>query len=761
MTESSRKQTKAWKEKSIFTFSSSFKDSRVEAVLLKMARTYLGSEQAQRFERDELRLYANPFTGLTFEELSWFKLCDIAHETTRNFFSLIVIYHLLQCDDWRDGYREYLMPMFKEIEHVVKRSTAWRTGAPMKIAAVQQFFCHDDIRRLICFMNPSHDYFSCIVLQTENPHLKEALHGFYAQEESKTIMAFRTLEEKTGLVAKAFSFFIPDFRMTSTITEGTFWKQVDFVRNTYDKDSAAISYLFKFYAYLISGPMPDFLARSTLLDLQFLRNKSSIRYIRKGFHFMLPDIGMISEMKEEDKVVFIFKGYDRMYTSVEPLAYKALDCSRLLEKRYRPLFWEYALVQMLNNDIHFDHYDHLIIESLNKITEMKNQPGYDNPDPFHISRAECLAIRIDAQNRPVSATSRYKLMNVTKCFLSYCDEAGLLHFERQALRRFQNEWLNEEPGDNETLSGEELSHIFRILDEESATSVVALQVKTIARLLIDTEFRIGMICSLRTTDLIKGAKPGEWYLRSIAKTSHQKRIDHVITGETAALLLDCIEKTKGIRETMNNPMYSDSMFIYYSPLARRYYKMTRSGFQSTLRHILSKHGFTRSLSPSIFRNTHMTKALQYCIKNGRNDLEKALLTKHRKLSTTLEHYYDTNTAFREQMEDTYGIEISADLSVPGGVRDTLEETEEASVEHGCGVCSEKHCMMKSNLPCLLCGSFITTPEHEPFFEAAIKMTTETIRSADDEHLIEDLKTKKAILVMYLEKLHMYKEVRND
>ena len=329
------------------------------------------------------------------------------------------------------------------------------------------------------------------------------------------------------------------------------------------------------------------------------------------------------------------------------------------------------------------------------------------------------------------------------------------------MRRFQNEWLNEEPGDNETLSGEELSHIFRILDEESATSVVALQVKTIARLLIDTEFRIGMICSLRTTDLIKGAKPGEWYLRSITKTSQQKRIDHVITGETATLLLDCIEKTKDIRETMNNPMYSDSMFIYYSPLARRYYKMTRSGFQSTLRHILSKHGFTRSLTPSIFRNTHMTKALQYCIKNGRNDLEKSLLTKHRKLSSTLEHYYDTNTAFREQMEDTYGIEISADLSVPGSVRDTLKETEEASVEHGCGVCSEKHCMMRSNLPCLLCGSFITTPEHKPFFEAAIKMITETIRSTDDEHLIEDLKTRKAILVMYLEKLHIYKEVQND
>ena len=761
MTEPSKNQTKAWKEKSIFTFSSHFKDPRVEDILIKTARTYLGSEQAQRFERDELRLYAKSFTNLSFEELSWFKLCSIAHETTRNFFSLIVLYHLLQCDDWHDGYREYLIPMFKEIEYVVKRSTAWRIGAPMKIAAVQQFFCHDDIKRLICFRNSSHDYFSCIILQTENPYLKEALQGFYAQEQSKTIMAFRTLEEKKGLITKAFSSFIPHFSMTSVIPESTFCKQVDFVMRTYDKDSAALSYLFKFYTYLLTGPMPHLFEATSIIDFQFLQNKSSIRYIRKGFHFTVPDMNRLEEIREKEKVVFILNGYDKKYTSIEPYDNKAIDCSKLLEKKYRPIFWEYALVQMLNNDIHFDHYDHLIVDALNKITEMKRQLGYDSPDPFHISRAECLAIRIDAQNRPISPTHRYRIINVTKCFFEYCDEAGLLHFEKHALRRFQNEWLNEESDSNETLSGEELSRIFKILDEESITDVIALQIKTIANLLIDTEFRISMICSLRVKDLIKGAKPGEWYLRSITKTSHHKTIDHVITGESAALLLDCIEKTKDTRKKINNPMFSDSIFIYYSSFSKRYYKMTRNGFNENLNRILSKHGFTRKLSPSIFRNTHMTKALQYCIKNGKNDLEKALLTKHRKLSTTLEHYYDTDTAFHEQMEDTYGIEISPELSVPGNVVDTVKETEESKVEHGCGICAEKHCILKSNLPCLLCSSFITTPEHEPFFEEAIKMITETIKSSDDEHVIEDLKTKKAILVLYLEKLHMHKEVQND
>ena len=742
-----------------FFFTSQFKDERVRNLLMAMISTAYGTDQLMVHQRDKMREYGNHFKDCDLSQISWFMLCDVANKTSYKQCTFFLLFALLGSEDWDDPYKPFLMEMEPIFRKVVENYVKNR-GKSHNIT-VQNLFCYDDIRKKICFIGP-HDYFGCLSVETKNTYLKQQLQNFFNKKQATTILILRTIEGKHHLISRLFTEFVQDFNEKTDIPESTFWKQVQFIRERYDEDSSCLSYLFKFYVFLMEGPMPHLFKNAEIVSLPFLKGESTIRHLRNGYYFANLGFSAYDSIKDKEKVVFILKGYDKKYNTIQPYDFKAMDCSDLEDKRYIPLFWEYALNETINGNVHFNCYDYMVVDALNVITEMKNQPDYECPDPFMITRAECIAIKASVLQRFTSKTKRYQTTAQSKRFLSYCEEAGLLKFQNLALRRMQNEWQPDKENINETVSADMLTSIIGILEEESKSDIRATLVLAMIRLLLETEFRISMICSLKTTDLVTGACPGEWYIRSITKTSHGKMLEHVITKGTAQILLNCIEATRETRAGMNDRLLADFIFIYYSEEEHQYRKMKQTGFSYNLNRILLQHGINQRFCASDFRNTHMTKALQYCMENGKNDLEKALLTKHRKLVTTLDHYYDTQAAFCEQLEDTYDIEISPDLSVPGDVVSDIPANNEMSVERGCGVCTSDKCIMHSNLPCLLCRSFITTPLHEPFFVEAVKAISETIRHTEDEHAREDLQTRKSLLVLYLEKIYEYKEKnKND
>ena len=742
-----------------FFFTSQFKDERVRNLLMAMISTAYGTDQLMVHQRDKMREYGNHFKDCDLSQISWFMLCDVANKTSYKQCTFFLLFALLGFEGWDDPYKPFLMEMEPIFRKVVENYVNNR-GKSHNIA-VQNLFCYDDIRKKICFIGP-HDYFGYLSVETKNTYLKQQLQNFFNKKQAQTILNIRTIEEKHKVISTLFDRFVPDFNQNSDIPESIFWKQVKYLLEANTENAAWLSYLFKFYVFLMEGPMPHLFISAEIVSLPFLKGESTIRHLRNGYHFVNLDMSSYDVIRNKRKVVFILKGYDRKYNTVQPYDFKAFNCSGIEEERYVPIFWEYALKETLNDNIHFNNYDYMIVDALNVITRMKEQPGYECTDPFIITRAECIAIKASVFNRFTSKTKRYQTIAQTKCFLSYCEETGLLGFEKMALRRMQNEWQPNDGNINETISADTLSSIMSILKKESETDIRATHVLAMIRLLLDTEFRISMICSLKTTDLMAGARSDEWYVKSITKTSHGKTIEHVITKETAQILLECIEATKEIRCRMDDRLLADFIFIYYSKEEHQYRKMKQTGFSYNLNRILSQHGINQRFCASDFRNTHMTKALQYCIENGKNDLEKALLTKHKKLMTTLDHYYDTQAAFCEQLEDTYDIEISPDLSVPGNVVANAPAAVEVTVEHGCGVCTSDRCIMHSNLPCLLCRSFITTPLHEPFFKEAVNAISETMRHTEDEHAREDLRTRKSLLVLYLEKIYEYKEKnKND
>ena len=749
-----------------FSFSKKFKDPKVEQLLMDMAVIHKGSLEMKIFDRDSLREFGNQFTTLEYKDITWLKLCEIADITEKRQYAIFLLYLLMKDESWGGIYRESLEDIYPAIKGVVEEHIErMKKGDKQKTATTgQRIFCHENITRLVCFRNRTqYGCISSFQAHTDNRILKLLIQDFLSTRSKGCIYNFMNFEANEGIIARAFSEFIPDFNTDSVITEKTFWDQIRFVLGFDDaKTATRINMFFNFYKYLADTHMPDIYRSMGVINRMFMEDVTTPYYLKRGYFFTEFSAASIDRIKDKTKVVFILRGYDRLYNSIESYDFKAVDCSSLLEKRYLPLFWHYFLEDASPNNMHFNFYISNLIEALNIVTSMKSQPGYPCPDPTRITRAECIAIRTYGLKNSQTYSKQRAFINTARAFFRSGEAKGVLSIEPMALSKMQVRCPETINDTNETIPPEVMARIIKVLEDRADKGcLISLELLVIVKLLLTTEHRISFFCALKLSDLKEGAKDGEWYIEKISKTSHGKKLWHVITEDTAKLLKRCIEATKEIRESVTNPLLSDYIFIFKMQHLDRYQKMTALKFKTYLNKFLGNEGFGKRYSVMDFRNTHMTKAIQYCIANNRTEQEKGLLTSHRSVDTTLTHYYDSEASFRELLEDTYDIEISADLTIPGGIAADVPDTADSVVENGCGNCLAEHCLMRSNLPCLLCRNFITTPKHSVFFEESIRMLSKEIEASDDEHVIDDLKTRKAILVLYLEKIHEFKKKEEE
>ena len=161
----------------------------------------------------------------------------------------------------------------------------------------------------------------------------------------------------------------------------------------------------------------------------------------------------------------------------------------------------------------------------------------------------------------------------------------------------------------------------------------------------------------------------------------------------------------------------------------------------------------------------MTKALAYAIKNNLSDLELLTLLGHKNLSTAKHSYIDWK--LEEMLEATYGLDLSVSdyMNKRFNVADrhtAFANNEYTCVENGCGNCTAPECTLSTTLPCLLCEHFVTTTEHQPYFERAIEAIDAQIKTCTgSQHDIEDLQAMKRLYVLYLKQIIEKKEGIED
>ena len=116
---------------------------------------------------------------------------------------------------------------------------------------------------------------------------------------------------------------------------------------------------------------------------------------------------------------------------------------------------------------------------------------------------------------------------------------------------------------------------------------------------------------------------------------------------------------------------------------------------------------------------------------------------------------------RNYLEAAYGVEIG-NMPVSGSVVAEFPEAKrEDIVNDGCGYCRNPECNILGTANCLMCGGFVTTPEHIPQFEEAMNVLTEQIVDNNNPHDKEHLYAVKRLYAAYMERLYLSREGSED
>ena len=226
--------------------------------------------------------------------------------------------------------------------------------------------------------------------------------------------------------------------------------------------------------------------------------------------------------------------------------------------------------------------------------------------------------------------------------------------------------------------------------------------------------------------------------------------------------MDIIDETESIREECYVDSLKDYIFIYHRRETKKPVVFDDKIFSLSLKKLCAEID-VEPCTASNLRDTHMTKSLEHIMRNGKSDLEMSVLSKHKYMDTTKNHYIEME--LEKMLESTYGIIIGTELiETDSKIVDDIPEHlagEENDVENGCGKCTAETCVTTSALPCMACKYFITTTKHEVFFKKAIENVNRLIENTKNRHDKEDLVTIKELYVLYLKAIIKHKEGISD
>lgn len=307
----------------------------------------------------------------------------------------------------------------------------------------------------------------------------------------------------------------------------------------------------------------------------------------------------------------------------------------------------------------------------------------------------------------------------------------------------------------------DLAKLSRLMAQNAKDNYNAKLFYAIFHIALETEFRLSQILHLTIDSIKPTMKPNQFCIHSNSKTSHGRIDKYVITDLTYRHIIDIIEETGKLRAQAEESV-AQYIFLLLGR-SRSVTVLNIETFRAYMKNCCDELNIPRYTSQNI-RDTHMTKAFEYILRNGKGDLEMKILSKHRNLDTTKSHYIELE--LEKMLEATYGIIIGDKNLIAPDKNVVLEipsevNTEDSVVEHGCGSCTCKRCVVSSALPCLACEYFVTTIAHEKYFVKAIENIDKLIDKANTKHDIDDLTTIKTLYVLYLQAIYRKKAAESD
>ena len=368
----------------------------------------------------------------------------------------------------------------------------------------------------------------------------------------------------------------------------------------------------------------------------------------------------------------------------------------------------------------------------------------------------------DAEALKNHILSSYK-NNRTQCGLIYNTRNVIRHADANHLGIIETgvfysltHTLSSDYDNTHALTNQELNAVSAVMHTKAKTNPLSAIYYSIFYIALETEFRGSQIVSLTTDCIQETAKKDEYVLVSRTKTSAGEYVEQPITIYVKREIEEILRLTEEYRQNCSDLSVKKLLFIAPSVRKGVYKMITQSKFNVFFQECCKEAGIP-SYSLENLRDTHMTKAEEFVIRQALSEIEQSVLTGHSTSRTDTVHYVDTN--IRNLLEAVHGV-IIGDVDVKGNVVPVIDKSvavPESEVSNGCGYCKSPVCKNFTYLDCMLCGDFVTTVSRLPYFDEQLRMIDAKIKSTDVPHDKEDLVNIKLLLLHYIERIMLIKK----
>lgn len=511
-------------------------------------------------------------------------------------------------------------------------------------------------------------------------------------------------------------------------------------------EKSYFSFLFSFYNFLYDKYQINFF-ESKGLDVSILSMRGLCNKLNQGYEIV--KYNLADEVPVSDKWIVLYNPQadtGTVHSSTKTLTMNFSEIHNKYFKEWAKIFFWKAEKSLSKKS------DEAVIlkEALNHVDDIRHHRALsffckgNNEDDHPLTINEISAIRYYFIHQDTAEKTKHTKIYTLRAFLVFLEENDVADVPAGAYYHLYYQYVHSNTA--HAIVDDELKLLTQIIKHKSEASIMNNLFLIAYAISLDTPLRPSSIFSLKTDCVRETAKKGEFIIAVRQKDQTIEDTEEPITLLTKRLVDDAINITSSLRKKA--PSYlKDELFIVPQKGSVPVRKLNRNNFAEYLKSCCQEAGIS-IYTPSNLRDTYMTKAKEFQIKNQLSNIELSILTGHKSPDVDVKHYMDLD--IRTIMESMHGV-IVGNVDISGQIMANISAeiaTTENEVSNGCGYCNNRSCQELTYLDCIMCKHFVTMPSKLPFFDEQIKQMDVKIQNATTPHDKEDYVNIKRLLVAY-------------
>ncbi|WPC42390.1 tyrosine-type recombinase/integrase [Clostridium sp. JS66] len=512
--------------------------------------------------------------------------------------------------------------------------------------------------------------------------------------------------------------------------------------------------LCSFYLFLWNfDPSYNLFPKSSGIDYKALKRKGFFKEYKEGYRSVL--YNPLDPIPLFDRWIINYNGFDCNWLSVNHGNGISINFELVNTITYRyyikSWFWKDSSISLKAKIDYFFH----IYRFFNFISNKKNDNNLNT-----ISLEETLCYKNYVLSTIDSDTNASKYIYNIRGILRYLKEENFIEMDDNVFYHLRYSSKSENTA--KVVPDGDLNKLAIMLEKNAELSDLNKLYYLLFYIILETEFRLSQILSLEIDCVEETAKKGQYVINSKTKTSNGYTLPQSITIYVKKQIDYILKITQDLRNECREEDLKKRLFIKGNYSRKLIISpITSENFAEYLSECCKKLSIPH-YNPSNLRDTHITKAKEFTIRNGLSDVEQNTLTGHTSTNTANRHYIESKIA--DMLELINGT-IIGDIDINGNIVAHANESlanKENEVENGCGYCQCNSCKNTSYLSCFMCSDFVATLDRIPYFEEQIKIIDFKLLKVTIQHDKEDLLNIKQLLLNYLKALHLKREeIKNN